>query len=55
MSCAASVNIRSWPVSVLGRKPFGMAVNNHQVAANTAKNTSIVIQLYLIDHFKVTS
>src|SRR5882724_13006035 len=51
ISCAASVKTSNCPVSVVGRKPFGMAENNHAVAAKIAKNTTMVNQLYLMDHF----
>src|SRR5258706_3702291 len=55
ISCAASVKTSNCPVSVLGRKPFGMAENSHAVAAKIAKNTNMGNQLYLMDHFSVAS
>ena len=42
MPWAASVNAKAWPMSSLGRKPVGIAVNSHPVAASTAAETIIV-------------
>ena len=38
-SSAASVLMRSWPMSSSGKKPFGIATNSHAVAPKVAKAT----------------
>ena len=39
MSSDASVLMRSWPMSSSGKKPLGMAMNSHAVAAKVASAT----------------
>ncbi len=42
MPWAASVGAKIWPVSSVGRKPFGTWTNSHIVATRTsAENTSV--------------
>ena len=42
MPCCASVNMKTEPVSSLGRKPPGIAVNRYPVPATSASSTSMV-------------
>ena len=55
MSCAASVKTRSWPVSVLGRKPLGMPENSQPVMTKMPANRIKTTRRCSIDQRSVTS
>jgi hypothetical protein len=44
MSCGPSTKQNSWPLSSLGRKPFGARTNSTPVAMQIATNTTITVR-----------
>ena len=55
MPCAPSVKPKTWPMSSLGRKPFGILTKSHAVSASTTAEKTIVARFLASVHRSVRS
>ena len=45
----------NWPLSSLGKKPFGMRMNSATVAMTMIRNTTMTMRPWSIDQMRVRS